>query len=362
MKRLLIFFAFTAGCGVSITPEEAQEAVRKAAAEANPAGRVGYELIGKTQWVKGPDFGYECLQGKDLAFVDSPGSGKGNRISPTWLNQSYITADTEKGWCVLLGEGLSVELGAPVEVDGGLRVPVTYKMAKPTPWFDCLQDTVRAREFKVTKDEAGELHVEGDLALVPMTCPTPMPSGEVRGSAPVPSAQAPAAPTRADVLNLMKAFDETLWNKDRIAALNLVACYNLHDEKNKYGSCAPSDLIQVGPQPRGELRPGDGNPWLEYVVSSFDDIGAIKKDAKIPGMYHVLMTHKRTGRDRSLSVQWVDGQWKLVGVIGALGADLTSVRFVYDLHHNDKRDIFLKRLAGEHLDEKGDSTDPEVEE
>lgn len=362
MNHLVYLFAFAAGCGASITPQEAQDAVRKAAAEANPSGRVGYELIGKTQWVKAPDLGFECLQSKDLAFVDSPGSGKGNKISPTWLNQSFITADTEKGWCVLLGEGITVDVGAPVEVDDGLQVPVTYTMQKPSPWFECLLDTVRTRQVKVSKDEAGVLQVEGELAMVPSGCPTPMPGGEVRGKAGVPTDAAPAAPTRAEVLALLTAFDEALWNKERSAALEKVACYNLHDENSKFGSCAPSELIQVGPQPRGEIRPGDGNPWLEYVVSSFDDIGAIKKDAKIPGMYHVLMTHKRTGRDRSLSVQWVDGQWKLVGVVGALGADLTSLRFVYDLHRNDKRDIFLKRLAGEKIDEQGNPTEPELEE
>jgi hypothetical protein len=74
------------------------------------------------------------------------------------------------------------------------------------------------------------------------------------------------------------------------------------------------------------------------------------------------MTHKRTKRDRSMSVEWVGGEWRIVGVVGAKGADLTSARFVYDLHKNDRRDIFLRRLNGEKIDEQGISTEPEVVE
>ena len=49
----------------------------------------------------------------------------------------------------------------------------------------------------------------------------------------------------------------------------------------------------------------------------------------------------------------------MVGVVGAKSECLTGIRYVYDLHRKEKRDIFERRLSGEQIDEKGHSTLPE---
>ncbi|MCB9765503.1 MAG: hypothetical protein H6739_37360 [Alphaproteobacteria bacterium] len=363
MSTALLLSILLPACGPGLTSEQAADAVQQAAAKANPGpGRFGMELLGKSRWVKGQMFEAECVQRKDLAFVDDPKKSETLRISPTWQSQRWITADTPGGWCVLLGEDLQVEVGPPsVEQDAWI-VPVTYKFAKPSPWYECLNDRTIRTTVRVSKDEAGQPAVDGELAFLPSACPHPMPPGEERaGKKDAPRKDAPKPPTREDVLKLMKAFDDDLWERDRVAALEHVACYNLYDDK-KFGSCTPAELIQVGPHPRAEDRPGDGVAWTEGVIKDFDDIESIRKEPKIPGMYHVTMTHKRSKRDRSFAVQWVGGEWKLVGVVGALGADLTSLRFLYDLHKSDKRDVFLRRLEGEEIDERGEKLDPYAEE
>jgi hypothetical protein len=358
--RAFAVFAFTLGaCGPTLTDDQVAEAVRAKVAEAVPAGRVGVELLGRSRWVRAGMFDAECLQQKDLAFSENPAAGEALRISPTYENQRFLTADTEKGWCVLLGEGGTAKVGGPVKQGDAWVVPVTLSLAAPTPWGACLADRALTREVKVTLDEAGAPVIDGDVSLPIGACPVPMPAGESRGgSSERPTERAPKAPTQDEVIVLMTRFNDALVKKDRVAALAMTSCYNLYEEK-MVGSCTPAELLQVGAH--GESA-GTSISWLENVVEGFSDIGAIRQDNKIPTMYHVLMTHKRTKRDRSMSVEWVGGEWRLVGVVGAKGADLTSARFVYDLHKNDRRDIFLRRLNGEKIDEQGLSTEPEVVE
>lgn len=346
-------------CGPGYTPEEATEAARAAVVAANPTARVGLELVGRSRWVKGELFDAECLHSKDLAFTETP-DGRSQRISPTYLNQRFITADTERGWCVLLGDGLQVEVGEPVPDGQGLSVPVTFKMSEPTPWFECLKEEVRTRKIPVRPTAEGGLEAQGELTLVAAGCPSPMPPGEVRGAASRSTEKAPKAPSQDEVLALMTRFNDALRQRDRVAALELVSCYNLY-EAQKIGSCTPAELIQVGPHDGGAVLPGFGVSWLETAIKDFSDIGAIRADPRLPTMYHVMMVHPRTKRDRSFSVEWVNGAWRLVGVVGAQGADLTSLRFVYDLHKAERRDVFLRRLAGEELDEQGNSLKPEEE-
>lgn len=344
-------------CGAGYTPEQAAEAARAAVVAANPTSRVGLELVGRSRWVKGDMFEAECLHSKDLAFSEDP-EGRTQRISPTYVNQRFITADTERGWCVLLGDGLQVEVGTPAPDGQGLSVPVTFKLAQPTPWFECLKDEVKTRKIPVRPNAEGVLEAQGELALVPPGCPSPMPAGEERGASAQPQTKPPKAPTKDEVIALMTRFNDAIRQRDRISALGMVSCYNLYEEK-KVGSCTPAELVQVGPHDRGAVVPGFGISWLETALVDFSDIGAIRADPKIPTMFHVLAVNPRTKRERSFSVEWVDGAWRLVGVVGAMGADLTSLRFVYDLHKADRRDIFLRRLAGEAIDEQGNSTKPE---
>jgi hypothetical protein len=113
------------------------------------------------------------------------------------------------------------------------------------------------------------------------------------------------------------------------------------------------ELVAVGPQPRGQERAEDGTPWLEFAVASFADFERVVPERKDPTLYHVTLTHKRTGRDRSFGVQWEQGKWKLLGVVDAKAEGLTFLRFLYDLHDPARMATFDRRLKGEKLDEKG---------
>ena len=353
-------------CGPGLSADAAKEAVRSAAEAANPPGRTGIELMGKSRWVQAPMFNRECVEQKDLAFADTPadrpaGAGGIQRISPTYFNQRYITAATVDGWCVLIGEDIQVEVGEPAINGESWMVPVNYSMKSASPWFECLEDSWKGRTVQVSANEAGEPTFEAELDLAPGACPLPMPPGEERPKGQRPKSKPKKAPSKKDVLEAAQAFDQALWDHDLLAALEHVSCYNLLEDA-KYGSCTSSELIQVGPHPRGEQRMEDGVPWTELVIRDLEDIGRITKDSKIPTMYHVNVQHKRTKRDRSFAVEWVDGEWKVVGVLGRGSEDLASLRFMYDLHRADRRDIFLRRLEGEAIDEKGNPLDPYASE
>ncbi|MCB9797388.1 MAG: hypothetical protein H6741_32260 [Alphaproteobacteria bacterium] len=356
---LLLFSLLPLACGPSVTAEQAADFVTEQARAANPPGRTGLELVGRSRWVRGGMFDGQCLMDKDLAFVENPQATSGIKISPTWANQSYITAETAKGWCVYLGEGLEVTTGKPVAEGGGWKVPVTYTMNKPTPWFECITDAVKSRDVLVNWDPELNLSVDKPLELVAGDCPHPMPEGEVRPTkVKAPTKDAPKAPTKDEVISLMKAFDAKLAERDLAGALEYVSCYNTFS-KDTYGSCAPSELIQVAAHKDSEHP---GMPWTEAIIAELSDIGRISKDSKLPGVFHVQVTHKRSPRTRSFAVQWTGKEWKLLGVIGAQGADLTSLRFFYDLDDTEKRDIFMRRLEGEEIDEKGNPLNPYAEE
>jgi hypothetical protein len=349
-------------CGPGLSADAAKEAVQSAAVAANPPGRTGIELLGKSRWTQAPMFNRECVEQKDLAFADTPAdrpasAGGIQRISPTYKNQRYITSATQDGWCVLIGEDIQVSVGEPAINGESWMVPVSYTMRSASPWFECLESSWVGRTVQVSANEAGEPVFDADLDLAPGVCPLPMPLGEERPAGQRPKKAPSKAPSKADVLKAAKAFDQALWDHDLLGALEHVSCYNLLEDQ-KYGSCTASELIQVGPHPRGEQRMEDGVAWTELVIRDLDDLGSIKKDAKIPTMFHVNVKHKRTGRDRSFSVEWADGAWKLVGVLGRGSEDLASLRFMYDLHDGERRDIFLRRLEGEAIDAKGNPLDP----
>ncbi len=354
-------------CGPGVSPDVARTFVADQAAT-NPTGRLGLELLGRSTWSEAPMFDPSCVANKNLGYPDDPRdrpSAKKSvqRLSPTYESQRWITAGTDTGWCVLLGEGLQASVSDPSlgQLDGGEKawmVPVTFSMTAPSPWFECLDTDYLNRTLAVITDEQGNTEMRRGSALFTQDlCPHPMPGGEQRKPAARPRGEAKKGPTKKQVIELMERFDGALAKLDHLAALEMVSCYNLYEEST-YGTCAPSELMQLTPH-SGE---GAGMPWTEYVISSFDDVGSIRQDNKIGTMYHVSMTHKRTGRDRSMAVEWADGEWKLVGVLGAKGADLSTLRFVYDLHNKDKRDIFLRRLDGEQVDENGDPLDPFADE
>lgn len=349
-------------CGPGLSPDAAKEAVLAAAEAANPPGRTGLELIGKSRWAEAPMLNRECVEQKNLAFADIPqerpeGRQGIQRISPTYYNQRYITDATSRGWCVFVGENVKVSVSDPAINQDSWVVPLVFSMEKPTPWFECMESSWVNRGITVTVDEAGDPVLEADLDVVPGDCAHPLPAGEERTASPRPRKAPSSGPTKGDVKKAVGALDDALWEHDWLAVLESTSCYNLLED-TKYGSCTPSEVVQMGPHPRGEERMGDGTPWTEFVIKSLDDIGRITADSEIDTMWHVNLTHKRTGRDKSFSVEWVDNTWKVVGVVSQGGADLTTVRYMYDLHRKDKRDVFLRRLEGEEIDEKGNPLDP----
>ena len=362
-----------AGCGpaVSISEEEARGVLEPALTEATPAGRTGLLLKGKAVWLQAPHFDKSCLEQKDLAFNDDPAgrpssSGGIPRISPTYKNQRYLTASTQTGYCVYLGEGLSAEI-KEAEFDWGTqdrwRFTVAYSMATPTPWFECLDAKVKERQIVVRQgdgDGAAPV-IEGTVALAEGDCPHPLPAGEDRTASSRPTTAAPKAPTKAQVTAAIKAYDDALYDGDFLAARDALSCYNLFEDP-MVGTCSVAEVIAAGPVPRGEARMQDGTPWLEYIQDDYSNFGRIVRDRKDKSLYHVMYKHKRNNKDRSISVQYVKGDWKLVGIVGKQAESITTARIINDLHDRDTRDIFERRLAGETIDEAGNPLFPEEEE
>lgn len=368
MSTLLSMFALLTACGpaASISEEEARAVLEPALAAGTPAGRTGLLLKGKAVWLQAPWFDKACLEQNDLAFNDDPASrpatgGGVPRISATYKNQRFITASTPTGYCVYLGEGLKAEI-KEAAFDWGTqdrwRFKVAWSMSQPSPWFNCLDASVRERELVVRQGEDGAAVLEGKATLAEGDCPHPLPGGEERVAAPRPTKAAPKAPTRDQVTAALKAFDDALWEGDFEAARAAMSCYNLFEDE-KYGTCSVAELVSTGPVARGDARLQDGTPWLEYVQDGYDGFSRIVADRKDRSLYHVLYTHKRTGKERSLSVQYVNGEWKVVGIVGRLAEAITSARVMNDLHDTRRRDIFERRMAGEKIDEEGNSLIPE---
>jgi len=350
------------GCKPKIEESAARDAITAAFTAANPAGRTGMELAGKAVWLEAPIFDKPCLEQNDLAFNDDPArrpSGTPARISPTYAAQRWITASTPTGYCVYMGVDPSLTVQALTPEKDGYKATVALGMKEPTNWFKCVDPANLTREVSVVADAEGKLSVEGDLKLFAGACPSPLPGGEERGATSRPSAKPPGAPSMDEVAALANALDKALYDGDYVAALAKTQCYNLF-EKPPFGACSAGELVAVGPAMQGPPRAQDGTPWLEYAASSADAFGKIVRDGGDPTMFHVLL--KGGGKERSFAVQWVDGEWKMVGVIGRKAEALTAVRYLYDLHRPDRRKVFERRLAGEELDEKGESTKKEDEE
>lgn len=352
-----------AGCA-GIPEEDARKVVQEAFAAANPPGRTGVELLGKSVWLKAPYFESRCIEEKNLAFNDDPNHRPANakgipRISPTYQNQRYLTAATDGGWCALLGENPSMTIDHADWVNQRWRIGVSFSVENPTPWFECLSDEWRSRTVEVgVKD--GKPELLSDLALSPGDCPHPLPAGEERGGGIRPSTPAPRAPTRLEVISAMRAFDDALGRRDFAGAMEKVSCFNFFEAK-KYGSCTTSEFLFLSPLGKGNT-PKEGPPWLEYLIDSPDQIGAITRDAGDPTVYNIrLEARKKGGKPRSMAVQWVDGEWKLLAVVSRQAETITTARFIYDLDRREKREIFEKRMKGERIDDQGNPVEEWVE-
>lgn len=343
-------------CGEApMDSEPAKAAVRAAFEKANPPGRTGLLLKGHHVWLEAEYFVPTCLESKDLAFNDDPRgrpTGGGGRITPTYAAQRWLVADTDKGFCVLLGVDPKIELGE-VSYGGDVwRVKTQISMGTPSPWFECLDPKHTSRVVEVRYDKEGKANVETDLGLFQGDCPHPLPVGEDRTPKASSASTSTKAPTKAEIVELVTKFDAALDAADHASAREMTSCVNLF-ESPVFGTCSLGEFLTVGPAFASEMKPRHGTPWLEYGLKKPEDIGTISKDAKDPSLFHVNFTHARTGKNRSFSVQHRDGGWKMFGVVETKGEGLTPVRYLLDLHERERRDILQRRMAGEKLDARG---------
>lgn len=363
---LLLGLVFSGCDGVMGTrAEEAAALVESSFAPVQ--GRVGVEVLGKGVWYRAPSLDGGCLQRKEQAFNSDPrkdrdGSGRTvSRISPTYDAQRFFVHGTESGYCVLVGTGLEMTVLQSNRIDDLYLVDVEFSMTQPAGWGDCLQADVMRRSFEVVEDESGQLMIQdGPVDIGQGACPVPLPLGESRKPSARPRKRAPALPSQEEVLQLLRSFDQALTERDYVQALSLVSCFNLYEE-SKYGSCSTAELVSLGPIPRAGVDRLE-MPWNDNVFLDYDALGRMSRDRQDKAMVHISIDPRRGDASRSLALHHVDGEWKLVGVVGARAEGLTSMRFIYDLDRREKRDIFERRMAGEPIDEKGHPLDPFAEE
>lgn len=356
--------AFLAACSSGPADEEIAAAVESAFSSANPSGRTGLLMKGRTGvvWWQTGAFTPACLENNDLAFNDDPttrpASARGAaRISPTYQKQWGVTAATDTGYCIDLGSDPQISVGDVSPSGEGYRVVATITMAQPTKWFECLRSDLRDRVVEISVDAEGMPVVDTDMSLLQGDCPANIPASAARAAKPMPTAEAPSAPTAAQLQQLAADFDAALASRDGQKARDLIACYNLFEASPYYDACALSEII-----PHGSVVADEANPWLEYAIKDFTELQQASQDRDIPNMYHVTFRHRRSGDRKSISVQWVDGEWKLVGIVSRKSPGLTVARILNDLHDRDKRDIFRRRMAGEDIDETGQPNNPQEEE
>ena len=350
-------------CDSGPDDEAITAAVEEGFARANPAGQHGLLMKGRTGvvWWQTSAFTPACLEQNDLAFNDDPTSRPPGtqgiaRISPTYKNQWTITAATDTGYCIDLGSDPKLSIGEISPSGDGHQLVATITMGSPTKWFECLRSDLRERVVEISVSPEGAPIVETDLSLFQGDCPHPLPASAPRLARAAPTTAPSIPPTAQQIQQLASAFDAALTGRDGSAARELVSCYNLYEEK-PYGACSVAEII-----PHGAVQSDEADPWLEYAAKDFAVFGRVTKDREDPTIYHVPFKHRRSGETRSISVQWVDNQWKLLGIVSRQSAKLTVARILNDLHERDKRDIFRRRLAGEEIDDSGQLINPEAEE
>ena len=354
------------GCGGDSESEaKAIELVKNTFEAKVKPGPFGTEALGKGVWFRAPAMNGACLQNKDWGHADDPAhssaanKGSTRRISPNYSAQNTWTARTEKGWCIFLGNDLKFEVTQANFVSDAWVVDYQFSMDRPGGWWDCVLDDKRASYVRVKENEDGSMELEkGDdeqLSLYQGACPSPLPEVDMeRTSSSRPTKKPPQAPSKSDAVAAAKRLDDALFNGDFEEAKAAVSCYNLY-EKKQYGACAPSEFLNLGPLPRGGApRMSDGPPWSMNTFKSLDDLRKPFKDSKDPTMFHVeVKKAKGKAKRRTMAIQWVDNEWKVVGVLGRLSEGLATVQVVYDLDRSDKRDIFEKRMKGEQIGEDG---------
>ncbi|MBN2800850.1 MAG: hypothetical protein JXX28_17065 [Deltaproteobacteria bacterium] len=360
MRAWSVLLPLLAACGPS--EEEIGQLVVDAFHAENPPGAFGAEIGGKGVWYSAGFLDPDCLTSRDLAHADEPSTRPSSdrttpRMSPRYETQNWITYSTPRGWCLSLGKDAEIKVDGVRKVGGYYEVDTTISVADPTPYWGCMTDGSVKRVVEVRKGDDGQFAVASPVGLYRGACPVPLPGGADRLGGVRPAAPPAAPPTQAEVRALAERFDTALFERKYQEALGMVSCVNLF-EKKPFGACSVGELVGLGPQFHTEIGPEHGAPWLEYGVQSPAEFGKITADKADPTVFHVSVTHRRTHRPRTFALQWVDGGWRLYGVVSLKGEGLTSMRFLYDLDQRDRRDVFERRLAGEQIDEKGNALDP----
>jgi len=361
MRHFLWSGILFVGCQSKMDEETVKSVIEAAFQEANSTdGRYGWELVGKTQWFDGSDFDSECFTESELAYRNYKTVGQ---ITPSYPAQQFITASSKKGYCLDLGGELSYSISSIEHVtEGGSmdiqNVHLRFELQDTTPWFSCLKEDRVSRIVRVENLTGTPMLNPKDHVLFQEKngCPNPIPKYEKRNPTARPTTEAAKAPTLAEVKALAQKFDEALFERDFEKAMGLVSCVNLF-ETSKWGTCALVEVLSLGPSVHTDTRME--NPWLEGALDDFGTLKKVMKDKADPTLFHVVTQGKRK---RSLSVQWANGRWKLLGVVSIHGQGLTPLRFMNDLHDNKNRDVFDRRLAGEKIDHKGNPINPYEEE
>ncbi|MEL6348049.1 MAG: hypothetical protein AAFV53_33385, partial [Myxococcota bacterium] len=346
MKRTItlgvLLGATLSACDVDegpLTDAAVRSAVKSAFAEKNVPGQTGMLLAGQSGTFKTDMFDTACLERSGLATVEE--SAEGVRISPTYVGQQAIVAKTDSGYCVDIGKDPVVSIGEVRLVDGVYEADAAMGVKSSTAWSRCIDTSKRRQTVIVSVNDAREPVVETDAVMFQGDCPHPIPASASRPGGTSPEFEASAPPSRTEVLRLAQAFDNAIASHDPGTALEMVACYNFLEDA-PFGACATSEIIGFGSGQKQEA-----NPWLGYGATSFNVFGRPRSDANIPGLYHVPFVDRRSGGQRSVSVQKIDGQWKFVGVIYEEAAGLTSAQIVNNLHERTNQETFRVRIQGE---------------
>ena len=361
MRTLSLISLAAIGCSSQMPEDVVRKTIEDAFLAENPAGRIGWELVGKGQWFEGTSFSKGCLIDREFAYPNFDTVGQ---LTPSILGQTYLVSSTQRGFCIDLGREarLVIDSIEPVsEMSQGWdiqNITAHFEVDDPTPWFECLNEDVRSRSFYV-EDKNGTPTVN-DLSQVRLTsnnCTGNTTKAESRKSGSRPTATPPKAPTMDQVKSLTTKLDEALYNADFDKVMDMTSCVNVldpeQDEEAKWGYCTLGDFVNLGPSTKGQQRLQDGPPWLEGTVYKFDSFEKIQADRGDPTLFHVLMTHRRSKESRSFTVQWADEQWKMFGVYSVISQGVSAIRFMNDFHDKAKKDIFDRRLKGEKIDHKG---------
>jgi hypothetical protein len=264
---------------------------------------------------------------------------------------------------VYVGNDITMKVDGVAPFNDAWIVDVVFELGSKGPWGECLaEQQLRYPVRVVPTGPEGALQIENEPGLFGGACPAPLPLAKLSREPARKPKRPTKKPSKADFVQAAKRLDEALWAHDMTAALDAVVCYNLYEE-SKIGSCSAAELVNVGPMPRGKMRASDGIPWTMNTFKNLDAIGQPEEDKDDPTIFHAeVKAAKGKHKRRTVSVQWQDDRFEIVGVVQRKAEGLTSVEFVVDLDRREKREIFDRRLGGEDIDVRGNPTKDEEDQ